>query len=138
MLGVKQEGANFRRASLVSEVYSETRPVVAAPAPPPAPAPTPKNGTSSGRPEYGGREATSVIKTGPMAKGGGESRGGKPSKPADPNKPVPYVPGMRRAVPKGKFGLIGLGKSCLIFFIGFLIYRHLNYTCRILKLKYLM
>ena len=114
MLGVK-EGGNFRRASLVSEVYSETRPVVAAPAPAPplAPAPTPKNGTSSGRPEYGGREATSVIKTGPMAKGGGESGVRKPSKPADPNKPVPYVPGMRRAVPKGKFGLIGLGKPCL-------------------------
>ena len=114
MLGVNQEGGNFRRASLVSEVYSETRPVVATPAPPPAPAPNPKNGTSSGRPEYGGREATSVIKTGPMAKGGGGSGDGKPSKPpVNPNKPVPYVPGMRRAVPKGKFGLIGLGKPCL-------------------------
>jgi hypothetical protein len=111
MLGVKPEGGNFRRASLVSEVYSETRPAVAVAAP--APAPTPKNGTFSGRPEYGGREATSVIKTGPMAKGGGGSGGGKPSKPADPNKPIPYVPGMRRAVPKGKFGLIGLGKPCL-------------------------
>ena len=79
MLGVNERG-DFRRASLVSEIYS---------------------------PET---QQQSALK--PVVKPKGGSKDAKPA-PAVP-KPQPYIPGMRRAVPKGKFGLIGLGKTNII------------------------
>jgi len=93
MLGVN-ERRDFRRASLVSEIYSEkSQPVATNPA-----------ATNNG---------ASVVKPGGPGAGlvgaGGNVPGGKPPT-VIPKPPVPYVPGLRR-VPKGKFGLIGLGKE---------------------------
>ena len=79
MLGVVNERSDFRRASLVSEIYSETQQQSAGP----------------------------VVRPG----GGNKDGKGKPPSAAAPKVPTPYIPGMRRAVPKGKFGLIGLGKT---------------------------
>ena len=85
MLGVDQR-SDFRRASLVSEIYSETH--------------GPTIGAAAG-----------------SSGAGGGSNGNAPSKPGEAPKkplvrppPIPPIPGMRRKIPKGKFGLIGLGK----------------------------
>ena len=50
----------------------------------------------------------------PVVRAGGgpkDAKGKPPLAAPKPKAPQPYIPGMRRAVPKGKFGLIGLGKT---------------------------
>ena len=89
MLGVDQR-SDFRRASLVSEIYSETHgPTIGA----------------SGNPGNVGTNGNAPAK--PMGGGGGQA----PQKPVVRPPPPHLIPGMRRKIPKGKFGLIGLGKT---------------------------
>ena len=80
MLGVESR-PDFRRASLVSEIYSESQ------------------NAASTVPTTTSAAATSAVSKAP-----------KPP----PVRPPP-IPGMRRKVPKGKFGLIGLGERRFCF-----------------------
>lgn len=82
MLGV-DERTDFRRASLVSELYSES-------------------------PGPGG-----ILSTAAAAAAAAKNVGGGKKKSLVTVRPPP-IPGMRRQVPKGKFGLIGLGKDSLL------------------------
>ena len=82
MLGVEHR-TDFRRASLVSEIYSETH------------APT---SSASG--------IAPALQQAAAAPGANPNNGAK--LPASIRPPA-VMPGMRRKVPKGKFGLIGLG-----------------------------
>ena len=94
MLGVN-ERKDFRRASLVSELYSETHQSNAG------------SGPSAAIVKPGGAPNMNPGASG--ASGPKDGAGGSNPKPA-PVRPPHYIPGMRRRVPKGKFGLIGLGK----------------------------
>ena len=89
MLGVDQR-SDFRRASLVSEIYSET------------------HGPTIG----GGGNGTSHQAT-PVAVSNSGNNGRKASSSAitQVKKPIVRPPPMHRKIPKGKFGLIGLGKA---------------------------
>lgn len=90
MLGVDQR-SDFRRASLVSEIYSET------------------HGPTIG----GGGNGASQQAT-PVAVSNSGKNGRKASSSAittQVKKPIVRPPPMHRKIPKGKFGLIGLGKS---------------------------
>ncbi len=108
MLGVQDERTGMRRASLVSEIYSEgggiSGGILGAAAggqqqqqpPPPPPTAPPMSGNGAGHGQQGGGGA-----------GGGE---GPPKKPVV--KAPTVFPGMRQTVPKGKFqGLIGFSKT---------------------------
>ena len=88
MLGVNSR-SDFRRASLVSEIYSEETHAAPTSAPPVVTAPGGPGGTGSG-----------IV---------GSGNGAQTKLPA-PIRPPPVMPGMVRKVPKGKFGLIGLGE----------------------------
>lgn len=88
MLGIDQR-TDFRRASLISEIYSES------------------HGTS------GSASAAAAATGGPStsAAAGSKPGGQNGKKTLVAVRPPPPIPGMRRRVPKGKFGLIGLGKT---------------------------
>ena len=101
MLGVN-ERKDFRRASLVSELYSETHQSNTGP-------------------------ATTVVKPGGASGGGAKDGiGGGNPKPAPAVRPPHYIPGMRRRVPKGKFGLIGLGK--IVLFLNYMLQYSISTT----------
>ena len=84
-----EKRSDFRRASLISEFYSENQGGGA-----------PKAATSA----TGTGAATTT--TALSASDTGNQNG---KKVPGAGKPPP-IPGMRRKVPKGKFGIIGLGK----------------------------
>ena len=92
MLGVEDKGPNQRRASLVSEIYSEQNQgsIIK------------KSGGDSNKP----RSASGCppVNVGPA--GGGNNT-------VVPKIRPPPDSVLRRQVPKGKFGLIGLGKLIL-------------------------
>ena len=90
MLGVEQR-SDFRRASLVSEIYSET------------------HGPTIG----GGHQAAVTNSEQPSVSAGnnGKKEASQIKKPIVRPPPISQIPGIhRRKIPKGKFGLIGLGK----------------------------
>ena len=98
MLGVDQR-SDFRRASLVSEIYSETHgPTIGGAGPVP---PTTQATTAGSNTGNNGRKASGSAAPGQVKK---------------PIVRPPFQPGMRRKIPKGKFGLIGLGKILPLFF----------------------
>ena len=90
MLGVEDKGPNQRRASLVSEIYSEQNQgsIIK------------KSGGDSTKP----RSASGCppVNVGPAGGGGNNA--------VVPKIRPPPESVLRRQVPKGKFGLIGLGK----------------------------
>ena len=98
-LGVEQK-VNQRRASLVSQLYSEG-PVIG------------KGGGDAAGSKSQQQQQQSATNLG--ASGGGGSGGGGGNNIVIP-KVRPPPPGvMRRQVPQGKFGLLGMGKPLIIF-----------------------
>lgn len=99
MLGVEERRPSQRRASLISEIYSENK--------------GPLLGKHSGGGDAGPGQspgkppsAPPVPPSGPP--GGGSGGGGNTVVPKI-RPPPPEV--LRRKIPKGKFGLLGMGKN---------------------------
>ena len=101
-LGVEQK-VNQRRASLVSQLYSEG-PVIG------------KGGGDAAGSKSQQQQQQQQSATNLGASGGGGSGGGGGGNNIVIPKVRPPPPGvMRRQVPQGKFGLLGMGKPPIIF-----------------------
>ena len=105
-LGVEQK-VNQRRASLVSQLYSEG-PVIGK-----------GGGDAAGNKSQQQQSGTTNL----LGASGGGSSGNNIVIP----KVRPPPPGvMRRQVPQGKFGLLGMGKSSIVFKENSNVFRHLG------------
>ena len=98
-LGVEQK-VNQRRASLVSQLYSEG-PVIGKGG----------GGDAAGNKSQQQQSATNLGASG----GGGSGGGGGGNNIVIPKVRPPPAGVMRRQVPQGKFGLLGMGKPPIIF-----------------------